>query len=76
MSKEVRRISLGEGQPDIIVEEKYNGDFIVKQPVYIDDFGYASRNVTDKDLESKIEQVKKNHPYTIASGNEVTLEIP
>lgn len=75
MDKEVKRISLGEGEPDIIVEEYGDDRFDVKQPVYVREYGYLRRNVSAENLDKKIEQVKNEHPYFIGRGD-FTLEIP
>ena len=76
MAEEVRRISLGEGQPDIIVEKFDVGDIVVKQPVYIRSHAYISLNTSVENLDEQIEMIKKCHPCFIMGNNTLTLEIP
>ena len=80
MSKEIRRISLGEGQPDIIVKEVEGGKNLnVKFPVYIRDFVYMSAIVSEEILDSHIEFYKNAHPRYISdfnNGKTLSFEIP
>ena len=77
MSKEVRRISLGEGQPDIIISDRGDGSSLLKIPVKIPTQYMYRRLVLDTNrVDEYLEGYSPEDINELVSGYGKYLEVP
>ena len=74
---EVKRISLGEGIPDIIVDNRGEGLVLLKIPVKIPtQYMYRRLKIDNKEVEDYLSNYKSEDIWEIVSGDSKFLEVP